>query len=166
MSLRSLALTLLVGALLGVLSRLVDTASWAPDWFGNVFTPWLAAAWLAGTTAPTPRNGAVRGLALLLATVGSYLVLAAISGHSVTLALRLLPLAAVAGPIFGAAGATWRLGGPWAVAGGALLGGAIVAEGLALQLGVGSPLEHYVLAGESLVGIGLTVRLSRTRRPV
>jgi hypothetical protein len=165
MSLRSLALTLLVGTLLGIVSRLIDTASWAPDWFGNVFTPWLAAAWLAGTTAPAPRNGAARGLSLLLATVGSYLVLAAVSGDALTLAPRLVPLALVAGPIFGVAGATWRGGGPWAVPGGALLGGAIVAEGLALQLGVGSPLEHYVLAGESLVGIGLTVRLSRTRRP-
>ncbi len=162
---RSLALILLVGALLGVVSRLIDTASWAPDWFGSVFTPWLAAAWLAGSSARTSRNGAAHGLVLLLATVGSYLVVAATSADAGTLALRLIPLAMVAGPIFGVAGAAWRGGGPWAAAGGALLGGAVVAEGLTLQLGVRSPLEHLALAGESLLGIGLTVGLSRTRRP-
>ena len=162
---RSLALILLVGALLGAVSRLVDNASWAPDWFGNVFTPWLAGAWLVGAAAPTPRNGAARGLALLLATVGGYLAVAATSGDLPNLAARLLPLALLAGPIFGAAGATWRGGWPWASAGGALLGGAIVAEGLALQLGVRSSLEHAALAGESVVGIGLTIWLSRTTGP-
>ncbi len=153
------ALILLAGALLGVLSRLTDTASWAPDWLGNVVTPWLAAAWLAGGTARTARDGAVLGLTVLLATVVSYLVVAAGSGDALMLARRLLPLALIAGPIFGIAGAAWRRRGRWAVVGGALLGGAVVAEGLALQLGVHSSLEHLALAGESLVGIGLTIWL-------
>jgi hypothetical protein len=156
---RSLALILLAGALLGIVSRLTDTASWAPGWLGNVFTPWLGAAWLVGASARTPRSGAVLGLALLLATVGGYLVVAATSGNAGTLAPRLLPLALLAGPSFGAAGATWRGGTRYAPAAGALLGASVVVEGLILLLGPHSVPERLIFAAESLAGVVLLIGL-------
>jgi hypothetical protein len=159
MNWRSLVLTLLAGAVLGVLSRLADTACWAPGWLGNVLTPWLAAAWLVGASARTPRSGAVPGLALLLATVGSYLVVAATSWDAGTLAPRLLPLALLAGPVFGAAGAAWRAGTRYARAAGALLGASVVVEGLILQLGPHAAPERLLFAAESLAGVGLLIGL-------
>ena len=159
MHLRSLAIALLLGVPLGVLSRLTDTASWAPIWIGYVLSPWFAAAWLAGATVRIPRIGAILGLSLLLATAATYLAMAAISGDALVLATLLIPLALMAGPIFGAAGAAWRCRGPWASRGGALLGVAVLVESIALQLVVNAPLERVALVGESLVGIGLSLTL-------
>jgi len=157
--LRSLAVALLAGIGLGLLSRLTDTASWAPIWIGYVFSPWFIAAWLAGATVRIPRIGAILGVAILLATAVAYLALAAFAGDVLVLATLLIPLAFLAGPIFGAAGAAWRCRGPWASRGGALLGVAVFAESIALQLVVNAPLERVALVGESLVGIGLSLTL-------
>ena len=157
MSPRALALTLLAGAALGAVSRLTDTAAWAPAWIGYVFTPWLAAAWLAGATARRPRTGAARGLALLLATVAAYLMLAA--GDASTLGPRLLALALLAGPIFGAAGAAWRAGAQYGRLAGALLGASVSIEGLLLQLGTHGLAERLLFAAESLAGVVLVIGL-------
>ncbi len=159
---KGLAAAILAGLALGAVSRLIDTAEWAPDWIGYVFTPWLAAAWLAGAWSATPRRGALSGLAVLLATVVAYL---AVAGASSLPVVALYGLAVVAGPTFGAAGATWRGRGRWAAVGGALLGAAVILESLALQLAVHSTPEHLVLAGESLAGIGLTLWLVRMASP-
>ena len=150
---RALILTLAAGAILGVLSRLTDTAAWAPSWIGYVFSPWLAAAWLTGVTAATPRAGAWHGLALLLTTLAVYLALA--GTDAATWAPRLIPIALVAGPVFGAAGAAWRRRGRFARAAGALLGASVAIEGLLLQLVAQSATERVLLAGESLLGLVL-----------
>lgn len=155
MSPRALILTLAAGAILGVLSRLTDTAAWAPSWIGYVFSPWLAAAWLAGVTGPTSRAGAWHGLALLLTTVAVYLALA--GTDAAAWAPRLIPIALVAGPVFGAAGAAWRGRGRLARAAGSLLGASVAIEGLLLQLVAQSAVERILLAGESLLGMGLIV---------
>lgn len=157
---RALILTLAAGAILGLLSRLTDTAAWAPSWIGYVFSPWLAAAWLTGVVAPTPRAGAWLGLALLLTTVAVYLVLA--GTDAVAWAPRLIPIALVAGPIFGAAGAAWRGRGPLARAAGGLLGASVAIEGLLLQLVAQSAAERVLFAGESLLGMVLLAYLART----
>jgi len=158
-----IAAAAVVGLALGAVSRWIDTAAWAPGWIDYVFTPWLAAAWLAGAlTVFTPRSGALAGAALLLAVVLAYLASAGASSLPV---LPLYALAVVAGPIFGAAGATWRGRGPLAAWGGALLGVAFVVEGMALELVAHSTPERLLLAGESLVGIGLTTWLFRAKRP-
>ncbi len=161
---RGIAAAVAAGLVTGVVSRLVDTAAWAPDWLGYVFTPWLATAWLAGALSSSTRSGALKGLAMLLAVVAAYLAWSMTSSVPVpAFAAALYGLAALGGPIFGAAGATWRGRGRWAAAGGALFGGAVVLESLALQLAVHSTPERLVLAGDSLAGIGLTLWL--VRRP-
>ena len=159
---KGLGAAILVGLALGAVSRLIDTADSAPDWIGYVVTPWLAAAWLAGAWTPALRQGALNALALLLATVVAYVLVADASSLPV---VALYGLAVVAGPVFGAAGATWRGRGRWAAVGGALLGAAVILESLALQLAVHSTPEHLVLAGESLAGIGLTLWLGRMASP-
>jgi hypothetical protein len=69
--------------------------------------PWLLAAWLAGAWLTRPHGslvwGAAGGLGLLAATAAAYL--AAAGDAASTLAIRLIPLAFVAGPLFGVAGA-------------------------------------------------------------
>lgn len=155
---RALILTLAAGTILGVVSRLTDTAAWAPSWIGYVFSPWLAAAWLTGITAPTPRAGAWHGVALLLTTVAVYLALA--GTDAAVWAPRLIPIALVAGPVFGAAGAAWRGRGPLAHAAGALLGASVAIEGLLLQLIAQSGAERILLAGESLLGLVLLIGLA------
>ena len=42
------------GVMVGLLSRAVDIAAWAPPWIGLVITPWLALAWLAGAATARP----------------------------------------------------------------------------------------------------------------
>lgn len=165
---RALIRILAAGAVLGLLSRLADTAAWAPSWIGYVFSPWLAAAWLAGATAPTPRAGAWLGLALLLTTMAVYLALA--GTDAAAWAPRLIPIALVAGPIFGAAGATWRGRGHFARAAGGLLGASVAIEGLLLQLAAESAAERVMFAGETLLGLvlltfALTGWLQRPTRP-
>ena len=92
---------------LGIVSRAIDTASWARPWFGLVVLPWLLAAWLAGAWLARPNGslawGAAGGFVLLAATVAAYLAAAGDTGS--TMAFRLILLAAIAGPLFGLAGA-------------------------------------------------------------
>ena len=65
------------GILAGLLSRAVDTAPWAPPWIGQVLTPWLALAWLAGAATKHPqRFGPLLGTVTLVAVVATYLVAA------------------------------------------------------------------------------------------
>ncbi len=155
---KGIAAAVAAGLVLGVVSRLIDSAAWAPGWLGYVFSPWLAAAWLAGLFSASTRDGALGGLALLLATVVVYL---ASAGASSLPGAVLYGLAMLAGPIFGAAGPTWRDRGRLSAVSGALVGVAVIGEGLALQLVVHSTPERLLLAGESLVGLGLTAVLVR-----
>jgi hypothetical protein len=163
---KGIVAAIVAGAVVGLVSRWIDTSTWAPDWIGYVFTPWLAAAWLAGAVSPS--RGALLGLTVLFSTVVAYVAAIVVGGTPVhsPLVPGLVLLAVLAGAIFGAAGATWRGRGRGAAWGGALLGVAVVIEGLALQLAVSSTPEHLLLAGESLVGIGLIFWLVRTGRPL
>ncbi len=140
----------MAGALLGVASRWVDTAAWAPAWAGNVLSPWLVAAWLAGSATRQSRAGAVAGLLLLATTVATYLLL---GGQDTQ---RLLPalavVAAVAGPALGAAGG---IGGR---TGAAALGAVLVGEGVLLQLGDRGLGERVLFAGEALAGLAVAAR--------
>jgi hypothetical protein len=90
-----------------MISRAIDTASWARPWFGLFVLPWLLAAWLAGAWLARPNGnlawGAAGGLVLLAATTAAYL--AAAGDAASTMAFRLTLLAIVAGPLFGLAGA-------------------------------------------------------------
>ena len=133
------------GLLLGAASRWVDTADWAPSWVGNVLSPWLVGAWLAGAATRRPRHGALAGLLLLAATVSTYLLL---SGET-RLLPGLLALAVVAGPLLGAAGG---------VRAAAALGAVLIGEGLLLQIGERSLGERVLFAAEALVGLAVAAR--------
>jgi hypothetical protein len=97
---------------LGIVSRAIDTASWARPWFGLFVLPWLVAGWLAGAWLGRRDKslawGAAGGLVLMAATTAAYLVAA--GDAAVTMAPRLIVLAIVAGPLFGVAGAAVHRG--------------------------------------------------------
>ena len=92
---------------LGIVSRAIDTASWAQPWFGLVLLPWVLAAWLAGAWLARDDGslawGAAAGFVLLGATVAAYQAMA--GDATATLFPRLALLAVIGGPLFGAAGA-------------------------------------------------------------
>lgn len=127
-----------------------------PSWIGNVISPWLVAAWVAGAAQLSARSGALAGLALIGATVGGYVALA--GADSGALWPRLAILAVLAGPAFGLAGTAWRRGGPGADVGLLLLGVAIFIESVFLWSHAASGLERVGIGLESILGIGLAVR--------
>lgn len=170
-----MAAVVAVGAALGAVSRAVDTASWAPAWAGNVLAPWLIGAWVAGasvavtgasivgakvSTASSDRAwGAAAGLALLCGTVFTYLALA--GGDAVRLAPGLVLLALAAGPAMGLAGAAMRAGARGHLAAGALLGAALVADGVLLQIGDRTGLERLAMGLVAIAGLALAGWIGR-----
>ncbi len=150
------------GVLLGIASRWVDTAPWAPAWIGMVVTPWLIVAWLAGALSARPwPDGPMSGLAALAATVASYLFSAGTDAGS--LWWLLAPVALIAGPAYGWAGAAWRARDPFAAPGLALVGAALLVEGLTLQFGDRVLLERIGFGVESLIGLAIVVIAWRRR---
>jgi len=156
-----IAAACVTGVAIGVVSRLIDTTSWAPDWIGYVFSSWLAAAWLVGAFSGSVRSGALTGGALLVGIVAAYL---ATAGAGSQPAAGLWGIAAAGAPIFGGAGATWRDRGRRASWGGALLGAALIVESVALQWAVGQGWERLLLGGEFLLGVGLVIVLRSGRK--
>lgn len=144
------------GVLMGIASRAIDAAPWAPAWIVMVVTPWLALAWLAGalTARPWP-DGPMSGVTALAATATTYLLAAGTEAS--TLWLVLAPVALIAGPAYGWAGAAWRSGHALGRPGLALLGAALLVEGLVLQLGERVVLERIGFGVESLVGLAIVV---------
>lgn len=151
------------GVLLGIASRAIDTAAWAPPWIGSVVTPWLVLAWLAGalTARPWP-DGPMSGLTALAATVATYLFAAGTDASALWLVLA--PVALIAGPAYGWAGAAWRSRDAFARPGLALLGAALLVEGLMLQVGERVVLARIGFGAESLVGLAIVVIAWRWRR--
>ncbi|HSM38683.1 MAG TPA: DUF6518 family protein [Candidatus Limnocylindrales bacterium] len=151
------------GIATGLLSHAVDTAAWAPPWIGQVLTPWLALAWLAGATTARPgRAGPLLGLATLAAVTAAYLL--ASGPRSGELWPVLAAVTLVAGPAYGWAGAAWRERGRWAGPGLALLGVALLVEGISLQLGERVAMERIGFAAEAAIGlviIGAGIRRAR-----
>lgn len=167
----AVAWPVVAGVALGIVSRFVDTAAWAPVWIGSVLTPWLAAAWMAGSRAWNRVAGALLGTALLGATVVAYLVSAAVGSggpEAARLAPGLVALSLVAGPLWGNAGAAAQAADPRAwvprLAGASMLGAAFVAEGALLQLGERGALERILFGAEVLAGLALAVRISGNLR--
>lgn len=151
------------GVLLGIASRAIDTAAWAPPWISIVVTPWLVLAWLAGalTARPWP-DGPMSGLTALAATVATYLFAAGTdAGH---LWMALAPVALIAGPAYGWAGAAWRSRDAFARPALALLGAALLVEGLILQVGERAILARIGFGGESLLGLAIVVIAWRWQR--
>lgn len=144
------------GVLVGIVSLAVDTASWAPLWIGTVVTPWLVLAWLCGALAGRSwPDGPMAGLTALAATVATYLIAGGL--ETGTSFLVLAPVALLAGPAYGWAGAQWRSRDTFARPGLALLGAALLVEGLVLQLGEREVWARVAFAAESMVGLVIMV---------
>jgi hypothetical protein len=132
---------------------------------GNLSTPWLLVGFFAGMQCPTPRRGAIVGLAAtLFALAGFYLLSTLVEnlgGHGFIGDLRLelsgnrayLEGGVITGPIFGALGAWWRRR-PTARTS-LLAGGLLIAEPL-VMLALG-PIRHHVLAAST--GLPLIARI-------
>ncbi len=107
------------GIVLGILSRLADHVGEPLATLGNLGWPWLAVAFLVGSTAPNTLHGRVFGTVTLLIAVVAYYVAMFFVDYGMSLdaiavigvpgfVLFWVAVAAVGGPIFGVAGAAWR----------------------------------------------------------
>lgn len=157
----------------------LGAAAWASDQLAypwsvlipaNGIAAWIAVAFAVGALAGGTLGGALRGLVALLAGVAVYELLTGTvgygvaSGGAVHATLVWGAVSCAIGPLFGAAGATWRgsSGRRRAVAVG-LLAAAFVAEGLVFggpRLVSGGDLlgidpGAVVLAGEIALGLSL-----------
>ena len=141
-SVRSLAagvfLALGVGVLTG-LATLVGQGILPGQWntLVNSGAIWLVAVFLVGSRMPSRASALAAGTGTLLSTVAAYYGSAALTGAPISLrnVMFWAVVALVAGPLFGLAG-YWRYDERrmLRVAGVALLGGVLVAEGLYLLL--------------------------------
>ena len=124
---------------------------------GNSGAVWLCAAFVVGSLLDSMRRAALGGfLTLAGAVIGyyaaaSWFVSAGVSATSVGIWVA---TAAVGGPVFGAAGETWRRGTGWPrIIAAALLGGAVVGEGLYLAGSV--PDARFVVGPMAVIGLAL-----------
>jgi Family of unknown function (DUF6518) len=130
-----LAFAVALGVALGLFSLLgdglsADTPMIVLIALANAAGPWLVTSFAAGALAPDRSRGAISGaLALSIAVVTYYLGLAIRDLAPADLAvvsIAWIGVAVVVGPVFGAAGGTWRSRrSPVAVA---ILTGALLAE--------------------------------------
>lgn len=114
---------------------------------------WLVAVFLVASRMPTPVSAAAAATGGLLSTVATYYGAAALTGAPISLrnVLFWAVVALVAGPLFGLAG-HWRYDERrmLRVAGVALLGGVLVAEGFYLLL-----VLKYYWSGWAMVSAGI-----------
>lgn len=145
----------------------------------NAIGAWLGVAFVLGASARTIPTGALRGLLGLLSAVGSYYVLTGAFGegfrtigasHAATIWGT---VSLVAGPLLGAAGATWRHSHGWPRAlGVAALAAPLIAEAvvygsprLAAWVGIDVDPGVVVLVIEAVIGLALpAVLLARGER--
>ena len=133
-----MARSLVLGAALGLGTRVVHHGPDELLWLHKVGVPWLAAAFLVGTLRAGWRAGAVHGaLALAIAVVVYYE--AAFAGTGSHIGLGWIWIALPAGAAFGALGSAWRSHERWRLPAAALLAGAFLGEAM-IWYGRGRPL--------------------------
>ena len=123
---------------------------------------WLVPVFLVGSRMPSRAWAAVAGTGTLLATVAAYYGAAALTGAPISLrnVMFWAAVALVAGPLFGLAGQGRRDDRrALRVAGVALLGGVLVAEGLYLLL----VLKYYWSGGTMVLAGALAAALLAQR---
>ncbi len=157
-----------LGIVLGVLAWVADELGYPWDALipANAIGAWVGLAFLLGTSARTVPTGALRGVIGLLSAVAAYYVLNFVlgvgfraigAGHAATIWGA---VALAAGPVFGAAGGTWRhrRGAPRSFAV-AILAAILVAEGLAFGAFARADIGGAVLALEVVLGALLPIVL-------
>ncbi len=137
---------------------------------GNIPSPWLVLAFVAGVILARPGWGALGGTAVLCLAVAFYYTAITISGDRAGIPLRgamtgWLAIALIAGPVFGTAGGAWRRGPallrPFAVGlmTGALVGEAAYLGGDALRYNSWSWDDHRTLFVTAELGVALALPL-------
>jgi len=164
---------LLIGLALGAAAR---ATKYSPDvvrWVLTLGVPWLATAFAVGVFARRPLEGAAHGgLLMVAAVVAYYFIGTGIERHygplySAAMIVGWGSLGAVAGGVFGAAGAAWRGGPSWLrIGAAALLCGALAGEAIVyLSEGFG-PAAEAAMRLELLVALVLAIFLNSGRRKV
>lgn len=153
------ALALGLGVLVGVLTSLLQAVATFP-WLGlvNAISPWLTTAFVAGALQRRWTTSALLGLAATVLEVVAYYLTAELRGFDASTRYVVLwtACAVVGGPVFGAAGHSWRRAVP-AGLGGAALVAVWVSEGLVsyqLRLGYTSTAVLFCTIG-ALLAVGL-----------
>lgn len=155
-----------VGIALGVLT-LIGQGQLPGAWqhLANAGGPWLVGAFFISALVPSSRWAAVAGLVTLLGALLGYYVAAHFlveASASSGIVAFWIGIALVGGPLFGMAGHWWRDAREWRrVAGAALLGAVIVAEGIYL-LQVVIPEDRPAGWAGIAVGIAVPLLLGRT----
>lgn len=160
-------LALAIGVCVGVATSFLQTHLDSP-WLAlvNSVSPWLTTAFVAGALQSTMRHAVVVGMLATLAQVAGYYVTAEIRGFSASLFYVGLwsACAILGGPIFGAAGHSWRRSDP-AGLGAALLSATYISEGLVgyqIRLGYTSSAVLFVIIG-LLIAVGIGRHRSQSR---
>jgi hypothetical protein len=128
-----------LGAGLGGLAWLADQLAypWGALIPANAIGAWVGLGFVLGASARTVPTGALRGVIGLLSAVAAYYLLISLSSGGFRAigashaAATWSAVALVAGPVFGAAGASWRHLGGWPRATAvATIAAALIAEGV------------------------------------
>ena len=154
------------GLALGVLTRLGQgSLPGSSNWLANSGAVWLASAFVVGSLMATARWAVAAGTGTLLgALLGYYVAVMALNGFAGTLSGYVFwtAIAVVGGPTFGLAGRWWRHGErPQRIVAIALLGAAMVADGVHLLAVAPDPVPGWVGVG---AGLAMPLLLGRSTR--
>ncbi len=151
----ALALGIAVGVLTSLLQKYLDYPWLA---FVNAASPWLTTAFVAGALQSRLQTAMMVGIAATLLQVVAYYVTADLRGFGVSMTYVVVwsLCAVMGGPIFGAAGHTWRRASPAGV-GAALLVAAYASEALvAYQFRLGYTATAWLFGAIAfLLAVGL-----------
>lgn len=160
-----MAIPVVAGLLTGVLTLALQAVlPEALNRLANSGAIWVTVAFAVGAIATSWRTAALAGTVTLLLAVAGYYAAAAVAGAGISTGSLLIwgGTAIVGGPVFGAAGWTWRTRRDRADAlAAALLGGVYLAEGVYTLLLVPAMAAAGVV--EVVIGLGLAAALPRSR---
>lgn len=152
-----------IGAGVGVATSFLQTHLDLP-WLAvaNSVSPWLTTAFAAGALQSKMRSSILVAVAATLAQVAGYYATSEMRGFDASLYYVGLwtVCALIGGPVFGAAGFTWRKADPPGI-GVALLSAAYITEGVVgyqIRLGYTSSAVLFVI-----IGIAIAIGLGRHR---
>jgi hypothetical protein len=165
---QAIGLAAVVGVVIGTIT-LIGQGQLPDAWnhLANTGGPWLVAAFFVGAFMSSDLRAALTGFITLLGCLLGYYVAAHFfvdASADSGIVIFWIGIALVGGPLFGVAGCWWRDSREWRrVVGAALLGAAIIAEGVFL-LQVVQPEDRAAGWVEIAVGGGVPLLLGRSNR--